>query len=264
MNIIKYALGLVLLVVVSAILFESTQQKPTVDTTLKAIKTEPVTMNNVKPLQEANSIQPRESSTTQNHTTGLNIQPAPAAEVAEKNNIDALMDSNDEATRVQKWQSVIDKNSTDYQKIFDHYLKADGPFAIDDDFYVSVQTDDGLVFYKINQTEIDEIEHEPYAIYNRLLEELNRLESFGDWSIATEAKARTIFTQYFHNGSYSIDSLQCRKLACVMEITYVQKNAAANFADLVFASKKQCQCTLIQYIWPTEQRAIFKLSFNDV
>jgi hypothetical protein len=155
----------------------------------------------------------------------------------------------------------LDKESEEYKRVLERSLTADGPVVIGSDIYFRLDLPEGIEFTKINAEKAVKIVEEPYTVYNSELESLSELESMGDWSVRSEETARDLFRRYFTDGGYQIIALQCRQLACLIEVSYIDDNAANLFVDRLRQNRKDCNCIPLEDIWPIEKRAIFKIAF---
>ncbi len=164
-----------------------------------------------------------------------------------------------DSTAKKSWSPYIKKDSDEYNEVLKKSFNSDGPVIIGENIYFKLLIDENIVFSKINKSDAEAVLNDPFNTYNKLLNDLNETEEYGDWSYQAELIVREIFNKNFNEGTFSINALQCREKTCLIELTYSISGAAVKFTDTLRYNRDLCDCYIGEYIWPEEMRAVFKI-----
>jgi len=168
-----------------------------------------------------------------------------------KNNLDDLIGG---------WSPYLDKNSDKYKHLLDKYKDSEDSVIVDgSNAYIANKINEDIEFVIITKKYRDLTMHEPLYVHGAFLEQLNDLKEYGDWSYGAEVTARNIFSEYFKQGNYSINSIQCREKTCLIEFSFSDFNFAVDFVDELRANRNKCQCIPSETIWPDLKLAVLKL-----
>ncbi len=185
------------------------------------------------------------------HSQGDDIDLADLNNVKNENNVDELIGS---------WSPYLDKNSEKYKHLLDKYKDSEDNVIVDDNnAYIASKINENIEFVIITKKYRDLTMHEPLHVHGALLEQLNNLKGYGDWSYRAEVTARNIFSEYFKQGNYSINTIQCREKTCLIEFSFSDFNFAVDFVDELRANRNKCQCIPAETIWPDLKLAVLKL-----
>lgn len=71
--------------------------------------------------------------------------------------------------------------------------------------------------------------------------------------------------QYYTQGYYSINALQCRARGCVVEINIGSFEHVNRFIDWIQRNRGQCHCAIADYaLWMEENRAVIKFLLYEL
>jgi hypothetical protein len=172
--------------------------------------------------------------------------------------LDAKLNLTDPTTK-KSWSPYIKNDSDEYNEVLKKSFTSDGPVIIGENIYFKLLIDWNIVFSKINQSDAEAVLNDPFNTYNKLLNDLNEIEEYGDWSYQAELIVREIFNKNFNEGTFFINALQCREKTCLIELTYSIFGAADKFTDMLRYNRDLCDCNIAEYIWPEEMRAVCKI-----
>lgn len=185
------------------------------------------------------------------HSQGDDIDLADLNNAKSENNLDELIGS---------WSPYLDKNSEKYKYLLEKYKDSEGKVIVDGgNAYIANKINEDIHFVKITKKYIDLTMYEPLYVHGALLDQLNNLKGYGDWSYGAEVTARNIFSEYFKQGDYSINTIQCREKTCLIEFSFSDFNFAVAFVDELRANRNKCQCIPAETIWPDLKLAVLKL-----
>ena len=157
------------------------------------------------------------------------------------------------------WSPFITKESKKYSELMRRASDSDAPIVMGEEIYFRLVVEGDVVFSKVTEDEAVQVLYDPLNVYNSLVEKLNELEGHGDWSFEAEEIVRNVFDRHFNDPSYRINAIQCREKTCVIELTYDIIGAAETFTDLLRYNPRLCECSVGEYIWAEEMRAVFKI-----
>ena len=251
MNVINKLSPTVLLLVVVYLFFA--YYTPTIsskDTELtKSSNHEKINHNNTT--LDKNDSPKNKTTTNIVYHQGDSIDLADLNNAKNENNLDELIGS---------WSPHLDKNSEKYKHLLEKYKYSKDNVIVDgSNAYIANKINEDIEFVIITKKYRDLTMHEPLHVHGALLEQLNNLKGYGDWSYGAEVTARNIFSEYFKQGNYSINSIQCREKTCLIEFSFSDFNFAVDFVDELRANRNKCQCIPAETIWPDLKLAVLKL-----
>lgn len=158
------------------------------------------------------------------------------------------------------WSLYIDNTTAEYAYLIDKYADSAEDVLVDgDNVYIRNATDDGIEFTKLTKEHRQLSRHEPLNVYGMFLQQLNELEGYGDWSYEAERLVRKLFSDYFSNAQYSINTMQCREKTCLIEFSFTDFEAVHRFIEYLREHRKQCRCIPAETIWPDLKQAVVKI-----
>lgn len=158
------------------------------------------------------------------------------------------------------WSLYIDNTTAEYAYLIDKYAdSAEDVLVEGDSVYIRNATDDGIEFTKLTKEYRQLSRHEPLNVYGMFLQQLNELEGYGDWSYEAERLVRKLFSDYFSNAQYSINTMQCREKTCLIEFSFTDFEAVHRFIEYLREHRKQCRCIPAETIWPDLKQAVVKI-----
>lgn len=251
MNVINKFFSTILLLAAVALFFAH------YTTTTSPIDAEPTKYSDSKKIDynntDSNKNDAPKNKTTTNivYSQGGNIDSTVLNNTQSENNLDELIGS---------WSPYLDNNSEKYKYLLEKYRYLEDEVIIDGgNAYIVNKINEDIQFIEITKKHIDLTIHEPLYVHGALLEQLNDLKGYGDWSYGAEVTARNIFSEYFKQGNYSINTIQCREKTCLIEFNFSDFHFAVDFVDELRANRNKCQCIPAETIWPDLKLAVLKL-----
>ncbi|MBU2223143.1 MAG: hypothetical protein KKB00_03830 [Gammaproteobacteria bacterium] len=225
--------------------------------TISSKDTEPSKYSDSEKIDYNNTVLNKNESPKDKPTTNIIYSQGDDIDLADINN--AKSENNLEAL-IGSWSPYLDKNSEEYKYLLDKYKDSEGKVIVDGgNAYIANKINENIEIVKITNKHIDLTMHEPLSVHGAILEQLNDLKGYGDWSYGAEVTARNIFSEHFKQGDYSINTIQCREKTCLIEFSFSDFNFAVDFVDELRANRNKCQCIPAETIWPDLKLAVLKL-----